>query len=270
MNEEAREARWLTKPPPDGSVTVLRAVVGSTVHGTGVSDQDDRDEMALVVEPSPYVLGLQKWESSVMRTQPEGEPSGPGDLDLVVHSLRKFCQLAAAGNPTILLPLFVPYNGILESTPEGAELLRHRSMFLSQRCGKAFLGYMESQRKRLNGESGSRHGRPRQELIDKFGFDTKYAGHIVRLGYQGVELMGTGHLTLPMRREERDHVVAIRTGQVPLETVTVQAKLLEKRLEALLGNGPLPAEPEREAIDDFLARTYTKVWDRQAEQERAA
>jgi len=34
--------------------------------------------------------------------------SGAGDLDVVIYSARKWCRLALAGNPTVLLALFVP------------------------------------------------------------------------------------------------------------------------------------------------------------------
>jgi RNA repair pathway DNA polymerase beta family len=67
---------------PRGSMVILRAVVGSTVHGTNVSQQDDRDEMALAIEPMHYVIGMRHWETTVQRTQPDGVKSGPGDLDL--------------------------------------------------------------------------------------------------------------------------------------------------------------------------------------------
>ena len=38
--------------------TILRATVGSTVHGLHHGGQDDRDEMAVFVEPPEYLLGL--------------------------------------------------------------------------------------------------------------------------------------------------------------------------------------------------------------------
>ena len=34
--------------------------------------------------------------------------SGAGDLDVIVYSARKWARLALAGNPTVLLILFVP------------------------------------------------------------------------------------------------------------------------------------------------------------------
>src|ERR1051326_4883841 len=95
--------------------TILRATVGSTVHGLHHGGQDDRDEMAVFVEPPEYLLGLARargirggmygFEHFVARTQPEGVRSGPGDLDLVAYSLRKYVRLALKGHPTILLLL---------------------------------------------------------------------------------------------------------------------------------------------------------------------
>jgi len=36
---------------------ILRAVVGSTVHGLANAGTDDRDEMGVCIEPPEYVLG---------------------------------------------------------------------------------------------------------------------------------------------------------------------------------------------------------------------
>ena len=85
----------------------LRGVVGSTVHGLSNPGTDDRDEMGVYVEPPEYVAGLRPFEHGVFRTQPEGAPSGPGDLDLTIYGLRKSWRLALKGSPTVLLLLFI-------------------------------------------------------------------------------------------------------------------------------------------------------------------
>lgn len=72
------------------------------------------------IEPPEYVIGLQRFEQYIYRTQPEGVRSGPGDLDLIVYSLRKWLRLALAGNPTILLPLFVPTDHLVSCGPLGS------------------------------------------------------------------------------------------------------------------------------------------------------
>jgi uncharacterized protein len=244
---------------PTGSIVILRGIVGSTIHGTNVGAQDDRDEMAIAIEPPHYVIGMRHWETTVQRTAPEGQKSGPSDLDLVVHSLRKYCRLAAKGNPSMQLPLFLPPHGILECNELGWELINCRAMFLSRQCGKAFLGYMIAQKARLTGERGGRHG-SRPELIEQYGYDTKYAGHIIRLGYQGLELMNTGHLTLPMRREHAEDVLAVRTGQWSLERTLSRAGELERDLRDSLDTGPLPENPDEEAINAFLQQAYLRAW----------
>jgi uncharacterized protein len=244
---------------PAGTTVILRALVGSTVHGTNVTDQGDRDEMAIAIEPRHYVLGLRHWETTVTRTAPDGQKSGPGDLDLHTHSLRKFCRLAAKGNPTILLPLFVPESAIVTINELGRELMAKRAMFLSRECGKSFLGYMQAQKARLAGEAGGRHG-SRPELIAQYGFDVKYAGHIIRLGYQGLELMSTGHMSLPMLPEHREDVLAVRTGKWSLERVLSKAGELERDLRDSLDTGPLPAHADEDAINDFLSEAYCRAW----------
>lgn len=244
---------------PVGTMTILRAEVGSTVHGTNVSDQGDRDEMGIAIEPMHYVIGMRHWETTVLRTAPEGQKSGPGDLDLQTHSLRKFCRLAAKGNPTVLLPLFVPESALMEVNQLGRELIERRSMFLSRECGKAFLGYMIAQRAKLANERGGRHG-SRPELVEKYGFDTKYAGHIIRLGYQGVELMTTGHMSLPMQQEHRDDVLAVRTGHWTLERTLSRAGELERDLRDSLDTGPLPDHADEDAINAFLSDAYCRAW----------
>lgn len=245
---------------PRNTTVILRALVGSTIHGTAVKDTDDRDEMAIAIEPPDYVLGMKVWETTVQRTQPDGVKSGPGDLDLVVHSLRKYCLLTSKGNPTMQLPLWVPESGICEKNLWGDVLIRKRQIFLSRLCGKAFLGYMQAQKARLAGESGGRHG-SRPELVAKYGYDTKYAGHIIRLGYQGLELMTTGHLTLPMRDHERQDVLDVREGRWTLERTLSRAGELERDLRHSLDTGPLPELPDYEQINAFLRDAYLDSWD---------
>jgi uncharacterized protein len=130
--------------------TILRATVGSTVHGLHHGGQDDRDEMAVFVEPPEYLLGLARargirgglygFEHYVERTQPEGVRSGPGDLDLVAYSLRKYVRLALKGHPTILLLLFVPDELVHVKTDLGDELRALRPALLSRRAGRGYLG----------------------------------------------------------------------------------------------------------------------------------
>ncbi len=249
--------------------TILRATVGSTVHGLHHGGQDDRDEMAVFIEPPEYLLGLRRapgirgglygFEHFVERTQPEGVRSGPGDLDLVAYSLRKYIRLALKGHPTILLLLFVPDELVLVRTELGEDLRELRPALLSRRAGRGYLGYLHGQRERLLGIRGQmRVNRP--ELVEAHGFDTKYAMHAARLGYQGIELLETGQLTLPLPEPQRSRVMAIRTGERTFDEALAEIDEVERRLADALERTQLPPQPDKAAVDRFLVDAYRRGW----------
>lgn len=239
---------------------ILRAVVGSTVHGLSLPGHDDSDEMGVCIEPPESALGLSPFEHWTHRTKPEGERSGPGDLDLVVYSLRKWARLAANGNPTVLLLLFAPREFIRVYSPAGERLRRNAWRFASRRAGRAFLGYLTAQRQRLLGERGQMRVK-RPELVEAHGFDTKYAGHVLRLAFQGVEFLRTGRLTLPMIEPEREEVLRVRRGETDLQATLTLAGELEREMEDLLDSSPLPPEPDRDGISEMLASMYRDWWE---------
>jgi hypothetical protein len=239
--------------------TILRGLVGSTVHGIAVAATDDRDEMGVCIEPPEHVIGLEHFERYVYRTQPEGVRSGPGDLDLVVYSLRKWCRLALKGNPTVLLLLFVPEAAVVTCTPLGRELRTLAPALAARSAGNAFLGYVTAQKQRMLGQRGG-HRTTRLDLVAAHGYDTKCAGHMLRLGYQGHEFLETGRITLPMPERERQRVLAVRRGEVPVDEVLAEAASLEQGLATLRRDSPLPAEPDRMAVNDFLMSAYQRHW----------
>lgn len=240
--------------------TVLRCQVGSGLHGVTVAGQDDRDEMGLCVEPPEYVVGLRPFEQYIHRTRPEHVRSGPGDLDLTVYSLRKWMRLALDGNPTVLLPLFVPESEIVAVTDIGRELRAARHRVLSRRAGQRFLGYMRAQRERMEGVRGGKHTN-RPELVEVHGFDTKFAYHMVRLGVQGVELLETGELTLPVPEPDRAWLRALRRGEHSRAEALERAGELEARLSALCETSDLPEEPDAAWADRWLVDAYRRSWD---------
>jgi uncharacterized protein len=244
--------------------TILRGLVGSTVHGLVLSGTDDRDEMGVCVEPRRYVVGFGKFEHWVYRSaaEREGKPgarSKAGDLDLTIYSLRKWARLALQGNPTVLLLLYLPNDALVIRSSVGEELQKLAPAFASRYAGKRFLGYLEAQRQRLVGERGQRDVN-RVELVEQFGYDTKYAMHMLRLGHQGVEFLETGRLTLPMRGLVRDHLMAVREGRSNLADVLAECTDLELRLSALLDSSPLPPEPDLRTVECFVMDTYAAAW----------
>lgn len=246
--------------------TILRCVVGSSAHGLHLNDGlEDRDEMGICIEPMNVAMGVAApFEQYIYRSAAEREhrhdaPSVGGDLDLVVYSLRKFARLALGGNPTVLMVLFAP--DVVQCDARGSQLRELAHAFASRVAGKKFLGYLSSQRQRMLGERGNGgHGRPRSMLTEKFGYDTKFAMHMLRLGYQGIEYLQTGRLTMPMNEPERSYLFSVRQGGFDMQHVLTRAGELERELKDLLSSSPLPEEPDTAAVDDWMVRVYFRNW----------
>ena len=255
---------------------ILRVQVGSGVHGTSISGQDDRDEMGLCLEPAEYITGLarvpagtggtaqtvpfEQFERHTAWDRPGGlaNRSGAGDLDVIIYSARKWCRLALAGNPTVLLPLFVPDDEVMVRTQAGAELAANAHRFVSRLAADRYLGYLRGQRGAMTGASGAHTNRP--ELVARHGYDTKYAMHALRLGIQGVELLTTGRITLPVPAQERAYLRSVRRGEVPLAEARAAIDTAAADLDRLRTSGSVPAQPDRAWVDGWLHRSYTSYW----------
>ncbi len=258
--------------------TILRAQVGSGVHGTSIAGQDDRDEMGICLEPPEYVTGVARVPSGVgggARTlrfeqyqrhtvwdQPGGlaNRSGAGDLDVVIYSARKWARLALAGNPTVLLLLFVPDQEVVHRDAAGVELVENAHRFVSHHAADRFIGYLSGQRDAMIGRSGAHTNRP--ELVAEYGYDTKFAMHALRLGVQGVELLTTGRITLPVPEPDRSYLRSVRRGEIPLAEVVAAIDEAEQRLVSLRASASVAAEPDRQWVDDWLHRSYLAYWAR--------
>jgi hypothetical protein len=249
--------------PPLPSGTILLVEVGSTAHGTGLPGGEDNDELGVVVETAEEVLGLdERGRTTVMqRTQPEGARSGPGDTDRTLHSLRRFVRLAASGNPSILMTFWAP---VLMTTPAGDELQALGEAFVGRHVVPRYRGYMQSQAQRLLGLRGGGHGRRggggREELIAAFGYDTKYAMHAARLGFQCQELLTTRRLNLPIQGEPAEWLRAVRRGDVPFNDWWDRCLALDAVLERMAGDESYPATADRDRIVAWSTATHLAAW----------
>jgi predicted nucleotidyltransferase len=235
---------------------LLSAEVGSRLFGTNV-ETSDFDYMGICVPPPTHVIGLSQFEQEQSQSQPEGTRAGPTDKQETYYDLRKFCRLALKGNPTILTLLYVPESMCEVRTDHGAMLQSLHTSFHSRHMVNAFVGYMRSQRLRLeNGTVDKRINRP--DLVEKYGFDTKYAYHMLRLGLQGIEILRKGKLTLPMHMYDIEMLVGVRNGEYSREYCLAVARDLEREVENM--KDKVPNEPDYDTVNKYLIDTYQKVW----------
>ena len=117
---------------------------------------------------------------------------------------------------------------------------------------------------RLLGTRGGGHGRrgggQREELIAEHGYDTKYAMHCVRLGFQCIELLTTRQLQLPIQGEPADWLRAVRRGDVPFGEWRARWRALDSTLEKLAADDTYPAGPDRSRIEGFGVEAHLRSW----------
>jgi uncharacterized protein len=237
---------------------IIRTEVGSTAYGTGLPGHEDLDHMAVCVETREQTIGLEHFEHYIHRPgRGPADPSGPGDLDLTVYSLRKWARLALKGNPSVLMLLFGP---TVEVDPLARPLLDLRGVFATRHAKNAFLGYMTQQRQRMTGERGAA-GRIRRNPGTDGQVDWKYAMHMVRLGYQGYIYCLTGRIDVPIPEPMRSVLIDIRHGRLAFDDVIGEARHWEERLSSV----DLPAEPPFALVQSVVMDIYRAYWQRQDE-----
>jgi uncharacterized protein len=131
---------------------------------------------------------------------------------------------------------------------------------VSRLAATRYLGYLKGQKAAMTGQPGARTNRP--ELVAVHGYDTKHAMHALRLGLQGIELLTTGRITLPIPEPDRAYLRSIRRGERPLAEVLQAISDAEARLAGLRDSPSIPDEPDRRWIDDWLHRSYMGFWPR--------
>lgn len=244
--------------------TILRVRTGSGVHGVSTGSSD-LDEVGVCIEPPEYVVGLKQFEQYTYRTAADrtGKPdarSQAGDLDLTVYSLRKYMRLALNGNPSIIETLFTPDEHVIQRNWLGAELQAMATSIVSKEAIPRYIGYLLAQKRSLESHDGKGRDVTRPELIERYGFDTKFAGHMIRLGMQGIEVAMDGRITLPMPAYAAKLVTDIRTGTYTMDQTLRMASAYLDTLRELETASGLPDHPDRDAMDQWLIRAYTKTW----------
>jgi predicted nucleotidyltransferase len=210
--------------------TVYACVMGSRAFGLA-TESSDTDRRGVFLAPTELFWRFEK---------PPTHVEGPAE-EQFSWELERFCELALRANPNVLECLHSPLVEYADAT--GRELLALRGAFLSRQVNATFTGYALGQYRRL--EAGRRaHGTPRW----------KHAMHLLRLLTSVRDLLRTGTFTLDVG-DAREPLLAVKRGEVPWAQVEARMTRLAREAEEAAGRSPLPAEPDRRRVEDFLVRT---------------
>lgn len=178
------------------------------------------------------------------------DPSANGgkgrEYDIVIYSIVKYFQLCMENNPNMIDSLFTPANCVLTRTPIYDMIMRSRELFLHKGCFHKFRGYAYAQLHKMDSKNPT--GK-RKELVDKFGYDVKYAYHLVRLSLECEQILEEHDLDLQRGREM---LKSIRRGDWTLENIKHWFADKERHLENLYLTSTLPHSPDEDAIKQLL------------------
>lgn len=209
--------------------TIYSCVMGSRAFGLA-TDGSDTDRRGVFLAPTPLFWRFEK---------PPTHVEGPGE-EQFSWELERFCELALRGNPNILECLHSPLVEHVDGI--GRELLSLRGAFLSRHVHGTFTRYALGQRRKLDADVRAT-GAPRW----------KHAMHLLRLLISARDLLRTGELRIDVG-DRRESLLAVKRGEVPWAEVEGWMVRLAAEAEEAGRGTPLPPEPDRARVADFLYR----------------
>lgn len=93
-------------------------------------------------------------------------------------------------------------------------------------------------------------GDKRRRLVERFGYDTKNAAHLIRILRLGIEFLTEG--TLYVEREDKHELMDIKRGLWPLDKVQAEAERLFALASEAYVRSPLPPEPDRKRAERLV------------------
>ena len=172
------------------------------------------------------------------------------EYDFAIYSIVRFFSLCMDNNPNMVDSLFVPANCIIHSTKIGNIVRENRRLFLHRGCWPKFKGYAYSQLHKISIKTPD-HGSKRESEVLEHGYDTKFAYHCVRLLDEVEQILTLGDLDL---QRSREHLKAIRRGEVKEAEIREFFSSKEKSLEKAYSDSDLPWGPREPEIRDLLMK----------------
>ncbi len=235
--------------------TEYEAIMGSFAYGVS-GNTSDIDLYAFCVPPKDYVFphltgyingfGPSPQNFEVFQQHHIKIENEEKEYDIQVYSIVRMFHLCADGNPNMVDALFVPDRCVLLQSNIARLMRDRRRMFLHKGCYHRYKGYAYAQLKRLD---NMKPVGKRIELVEKYGYDTKFAYHIVRLLLQAEQIMMEHDLNLERNSEV---LKAIRNGEWTLERLKAWFEEKERILETLYTASTLRHSPDWDALRNLL------------------
>jgi hypothetical protein len=311
-------------------------LVGSHLYGSN-DVNSDLDYEGIFIEPPEYVVGCKSCDEVDFSTKSNSKKSAkntPKDIDCKLYSLKNFFSLAQKNNPNKVEFFYMPERNIVYLNEKyWKQIEEARDLFISLKVYSSFLGYANSQKKKLltkkkrlaelrefvaaldkakitpkkiigdifdfrqgsywpykfidrtvtlegspairvqekefnSGMNASiiyEHAKAiigsygkRVKDLDDSGYDLKFASHLFRLYYEGLQLLREGTLTFPL--VENAHLLAVKRGDYSLEEILQRASEIEPLFDLAYQQSKLRHSPDQDGISKLQTEMYLEYW----------
>ncbi|MFS0643775.1 DNA polymerase beta superfamily protein [Siminovitchia sp. 179-K 8D1 HS] len=226
--------------------TIILAPTGSHAYGTNVETSDE-DYKGVCIPPIDYYLGLNSF-NEYNTSGGKNFKNTKDDVDVNIIHVNKFVKDAMQGVPNNIEILFVRKEDYLKTTDLGKILIDNRHLFLSKQIKNKFGGYAYSQIQKLKNKKSN--GTGRTDLIDSYGYDTKFFAHSIRLLTSAIEILETGDFST--FRPNRQLLLDCRNGKYSFEEALEMVEMYDNELKVTLEKSELPKTPDYHKINSLL------------------
>lgn len=241
--------------------THLLAYRGSISHNmyvpnTNPNSIDDIDLMGFVIPDKSFYFGLNNYENNLSYGDKINRKGTKeyfiNEYDMVFYEMSKTIYLLVKGNPNVLSLLWLKPEHYIKITEWGGLLLKNRELFTNKKSfHKAISGYATGQLKKMSSRNPQGYmGEKRKKLVEKFGYDTKNASHLIRLLIMGAEYLDTGVLNV-YRTDDVEFLLDIKKGIFTLDQILGWSNDYFSLLQLSYENSKLPEKLDIKKINQL-------------------
>jgi predicted nucleotidyltransferase len=255
---EVMQDRTLCQPPKWLAHNLHYAVITGSVAYAVSNDTSDMDVVGFCIPKKedvfPHLRGeilgfgnqiqrFDQWQQHHVM-----DKSANQEYDFTIYSIVKYFQLCMENNPNMLDTLFTPQRCVLFCSPVAQMVRDNRKLFLHKGSYHKFRGYAYSQLHKIGTKANSSNPK-RQESIEKYGYDVKFAYHVVRLALEGEQILLEHDLDI---QKNSEILKSIRRGEWSEQKLRDWFDQKENHLEELYVKSDLQTKPDEGKIKELL------------------